>query len=101
MKISYSWLNELVEHLPDPMKLAEILTMRGFEVEEITSPGADIQDVVVGKILDCKQHPNADKLSLCQVTDGEQTYPIVCGAKNENRRSRGTGARGQHPSGKL
>lgn len=82
MKISYSWLNELVEHLPDPMKLAEILTMRGFEVEEITSPGADIQDVVVGKILDCKQHPNADKLSLCQVTDGEQTYPIVCGAKN-------------------
>src|SRR5690606_40122939 len=78
----YTWLNELVEHLPAPMKLAEILTMRGFEVEEITSPGADIQDVVVGKILDCKQHPNADKLSLCQVTDEEQTYPIVCGAKN-------------------
>ena len=64
MKISYSWLNELVEHLPDPMKLAEILTMRGFEAggNNLTRRGYSGRGG--GKILDCKQHPNADKLLL-------------------------------------
>ncbi|MDX9753292.1 MAG: phenylalanine--tRNA ligase subunit beta [bacterium] len=82
MKIPYSWLAELVEQIPSPAQLAEILTMLGFEVEEIASPGEAIKDVVIGKILQKDPHPDADKLSFCQVTDGETTYPIVCGASN-------------------
>lgn len=82
MKLPYSWLNELVDNLPGPEELAETLIMRGFEVEEMISPGDGIQDVVVGQILEQQQHPNADKLSYCQVTDGQETYSIVCGASN-------------------
>jgi phenylalanyl-tRNA synthetase beta chain len=82
MKLPYSWLAELLETIPAPQQLADILTMLGFEVEEISSPGETIQDVVVGKILEKESHPDADKLSFCQVTDGENTYPIVCGASN-------------------
>jgi len=82
MKLPYFWLAELVENLPPAEELAEILTMRGFEIEEINAPGEEIQDVVIGKILDCQPHPNADKLSFCQVTDGSETYGIVCGASN-------------------
>lgn len=82
MKLPYSWLAELVEGLPSPVELESLLTLRGFEVEEMSSPGAEIQDVVIAKILERDPHPNADKLSLCQVTDGAQTYRIVCGANN-------------------
>ncbi len=82
MKLSYSWLCELIEDLPDPYEVADVLTMRGFEVEEVFSPGEPIKDLVVAKIEELKPHPNADKLTLCQVTDGSQEYEIVCGANN-------------------
>ncbi|MBN2328461.1 MAG: phenylalanine--tRNA ligase subunit beta [Candidatus Omnitrophica bacterium] len=82
MKLPYSWLNELAFNLPSPEKAAEILTMRGLEVEEISSVGEEIKDVVVAKILDMKPHPNADKLTVCHVSDGKKDYSIVCGAKN-------------------
>ena len=82
MKVSYSWLSEFVENIPAPKELSHILTMLGFEVEEVSSPGEAIKDVVVGKILEKGPHPDADKLSFCQVTDGENTYDIVCGASN-------------------
>jgi len=82
MKLPYSWLKELVDGLPVPDKAAEILTMIGFEVEEMSSPGDAIKDVVVGKILDMAPHPNADKLTLCNVTDGTSEHSIICGAKN-------------------
>ena len=82
MKLPYSWLSELVENIPAPNELSHILTMLGFEVEEVSSPGETIKDVVVGKILEKAPHPDADKLSFCQVTDGEKTYAIVCGASN-------------------
>lgn len=82
MKLPYSWLKELVKNLPSPEETARILTMRGFEVEEIACPGAEIKDIVVGKILDMKPHPNADKLTLCRVSDGAKELSVVCGAKN-------------------
>lgn len=82
MKLPYSWLAECVDGLPDPGTVAEQLILRGFEIEDVESPGALIQDVVVGQVLELKPHPNADKLTYCQVTDGAETYPIVCGAKN-------------------
>jgi len=82
MKLPYSWLREMVDGLPAPAEAAAILTMRGFEIEEWSSPGAAIQDILVAKILDLKPHPNADKLTLCDVTDGSRNYSIVCGASN-------------------
>lgn len=84
MKLPYSWLCELVNGLPEPERVAETLTMRGFEVEELARPGRAIQDVVVAKILSMRPHPDADKLTLCEVTDGHEQYSIVCGAKNMN-----------------
>lgn len=82
MKLSYSWLRELVDGLPAPEKLGELMTMAGFEVEEISSPGGKIRDVIIGKILKSGPHPNADKLTLNTVTDGTKEYTIVCGASN-------------------
>ncbi len=82
MKLPYSWLSELVDYIPPADEVAETLTMRGFEVEEVASPGEALKDVVVAKIVKMAPHPNADKLTLCQVTDGENELEIVCGAKN-------------------
>jgi len=82
MKLPYSWLQELVVGLPAPEETAAILTMRGFEIEDMVSPGAAIQEILVAKILALNPHPNADKLTLCDVTDGSRNYAIVCGASN-------------------
>lgn len=82
MKVTYSWLSELVEGMPSPDELADLFIMRGFEVEEATSPGDAIRDVVIGEIVEMGLHPNAEKLTFCHVTDGQETHPIVCGATN-------------------
>lgn len=89
MKISLKWINDYIdvqEYLTRPEALAEILTQAGLEVEDIQNPAKDFNFVVVGQILEKGQHPNADKLSLCQVTTGEGVvHQIVCGAKNHKQ----------------
>jgi phenylalanyl-tRNA synthetase beta chain len=83
MLISLNWLRELVDITLTPEKLAETLTIAGFEVENIEDRRALADGVVVGKVLDCQRHPNADKLSVCQVDLGqEDPSTIVCGASN-------------------
>lgn len=83
MRISIKWLRELVEIKLSPEDLAEVLTMAGFEVEEIEDRRSWANGVVVGKVLQCEPHPNADKLSVCQVDIGTgETLNIVCGASN-------------------
>ncbi|RJP24622.1 MAG: phenylalanine--tRNA ligase subunit beta [Candidatus Omnitrophota bacterium] len=82
MKIPYSWLAELVDNIPPAEETARLLTMRGFEVEGMESPGEPIKDIFVAKLLKTSPHPDADKLTLCQVADGEKEYEIVCGASN-------------------
>ncbi|MDF5716623.1 MAG: phenylalanine--tRNA ligase subunit beta [Rhizonema sp. NSF051] len=83
MRISLKWLQELVELKPSPEELAESLTMAGFEVEDIEDRRAWAAGVVVGKVLERQPHPNADKLSVCQVDIGTgETLNIVCGASN-------------------
>jgi phenylalanyl-tRNA synthetase beta chain len=86
MKISLKWLNEFVdikEYLVRPEPLAEILTKAGLEVEDIQNRSQDFKNVVVGLILKKEMHPNADRLSLCQVSTGESVvHQIVCGAQN-------------------
>ncbi|MFZ3231084.1 MAG: phenylalanine--tRNA ligase subunit beta [Pseudobdellovibrio sp.] len=86
MKISLKWINEFVdikEYFTKAQDLADILTKAGLEVEEIQDKAKDFKNVVVGFIKTKDKHPNADKLSLCQVeiADGVITQ-IVCGAQN-------------------
>jgi phenylalanyl-tRNA synthetase beta chain len=83
MKFSVNWLREFVELPPQVEELAELLTMAGVEIEGIEHRGANIDKVVVAQISSSAQHPNADRLSVCQVDDGSgQPRQIVCGAKN-------------------
>ncbi|MDB9322642.1 phenylalanine--tRNA ligase subunit beta [Nodularia spumigena CS-591/04] len=83
MRISLNWLRELVEIKLSPEELAETLTMAGFEVEDIEDRNTWANGVVVGKVLERQPHPNADKLSVCQVDIGaSEPLNIVCGAPN-------------------
>ena len=83
MRISLNWLQELVELKLSPEDLAETLTMSGFEVEDIEDRGTWADGVVIGKVVQREQHPNADKLSVCQVDVGQgENLNIVCGASN-------------------
>lgn len=85
MKVSLEWLNDYVDL--DGLTVGAIshaLTMVGFEVEGVETAGLPkLENVVVGEILSFEQHPNADRLSVCQVDVGDGTErTIVCGAKN-------------------
>ncbi len=83
MRISLKWLQELVDLKLSPEELAETLTMAGFEVEDIEDRRTWASGVVVGRVLERQPHPNADKLSVCQVDIGaDETLNIVCGASN-------------------
>ena len=82
MLVPISWLKEYIEIDIPPEQLGEMLTMAGLELEALHFRGKDIEDIIVARILEIKKHPNADKLSLCCVTDGEKSYNIVCGADN-------------------
>jgi phenylalanyl-tRNA synthetase beta chain len=83
MRISLNWLRELVEIKLSHEELAETLTMAGFEVEHIEDRRTWANGVVVGRVLERQPHPNADKLSVCQVDIGaDETLNIVCGASN-------------------
>lgn len=84
MLVSLKWLKDYVNVDLKASELAESLTMAGLEVDEIKIIKPAFSGVVVAKIISVKPHPSADKLSLCEVTDGSQNYPIVCGAKNIN-----------------
>ena len=86
MKISFNWLQQFVNHNVDEIETAEILTNLGLEVEGVDKfesiPGS-LEGIVVGKVLSCEQHPNADKLKLTSVDIGEkEELQIVCGAPN-------------------
>lgn len=85
MKISFNWLAEYIdisEFKDKPEELGKKLTDVGLEIEGIQDQTKMWGHVVVAKIITKKTHPNADRLSLCQVKVGDETVPIVCGAKN-------------------
>ena len=83
MRVSLNWLKELVDIDMSPEELGRVLTIAGFELEELIDLRANADGVVVGKVLERSQHPNADKLSVCQVDVGaDEPLNIVCGASN-------------------
>jgi len=83
MRVSLSWLQDMV-NIPVPInELAEKLSIAGFEVESLEDLSSLAEGVLVGFVISKQQHPNADKLSVCQVNIGaEEPLQIVCGAPN-------------------
>ncbi len=82
MKISLSWLREFVDIPVGVEELAHRLTMAGLAVDAVDDERRAFDGIVVGYVLERVKHPNADKLSVCQVDVGGQTKEIVCGAPN-------------------
>ena len=82
MKIPYSWLKEFIDTHLSPAQAQEALTMAGVEVSSCRFLGEGLDSVVTARILEMRPHPDADRLSLCKVTDGSTTFGIVCGAIN-------------------
>jgi len=82
VKVSYRWLEEFVP-LAAPEELAKQLTLAGLEVESVTPAAPPFSGVVVGEVMESTRHPDAEKLSVCQVTtDGTNRLQIICGATN-------------------
>ena len=85
MRVPLSWLNDFVK-IDDiePKELAEKLTRAGLQVETIETVGAEaLSDlIVVAEVLECEAHPQSDHLHVCKVTDGKETFQVVCGAPN-------------------
>ena len=82
MRTPIRWLQDYVDIDLSPGEIAERLTMAGLEVDSVEPKRPDFSDVVVARVLSVKPHPDADKLSICQVRTGETVYPVVCGAPN-------------------
>lgn len=85
MKIAYNWI---LSYLPKPIaieELSRILTSIGLEVEgieKVEKIKGSLKDLVIGEVLSCEPHPNADKLKITNVTIGDEPLQIVCGAPN-------------------
>ena len=82
MEVSLNWIKKYVDLDVDVQTLSQALTSLGFEVEACRTQGAGLTNVVAAEVLECERHPEADKLSVCKVNDGTETYPVVCGAPN-------------------
>ena len=82
MKITYNWLAQYVDFDWPPEELGERLTMLGLEVEKLERVGGGYEGVVAAEVLSREPHPNADRLSVCRVSDGKEERQIVCGATN-------------------
>jgi len=82
MRISYNWLKKYIDFDLTSEQLADYLTFAGIEVEEVIQIGTELQQILVAEIVEKKPHPDAEKLSVCTVNDGETNLQIVCGAPN-------------------
>ena len=83
MNVSLNWLSEYVEHGLSADALADLLTMSGLEVEGVERAGPALDGVVVGRVVDVRPHPDADRLQVCDVDLGDgDPVQIVCGAPN-------------------
>lgn len=82
MLIPLSWIKEYLDLNLSPAEIAKILTMAGLEVDSYKTIDLGVENVVVGHVLQVDKHPNADKLCVATVTDGQEVYQVVCGAPN-------------------
>ncbi|EWC40334.1 phenylalanine--tRNA ligase subunit beta [Stutzerimonas stutzeri] len=82
MKFSEQWLRSWVNPQISREELVARLSMVGLEVDAVTAVAGSFSGVVVGEVLETVQHPDADKLRVCQVSNGSETFQVVCGAPN-------------------
>ena len=82
MKFTFSWLQDHLDTDASAAEIADRLTMIGLELEEIVDRSAGLAGFVVGRLVEVRDHPNADKLKLCTVDTGSGLVEVVCGAPN-------------------
>ena len=82
MKITLNWLKQHLETDASLEELCDRLTMLGLEIESVTDRAKGLETFVVAHVEDAVKHPDADKLKVCKVNDGSQTWEVVCGAPN-------------------
>ncbi|MBE3102626.1 MAG: phenylalanine--tRNA ligase subunit beta [Bacilli bacterium] len=83
MLVSTKWLADYIDIKGiTPAELAEKITRSGIEVESVNDRSHGMTNVVVGHVLECGKHPDADRLSICQVSFGAEVTQIICGAPN-------------------
>ncbi len=82
MKFSEQWLRGWVNPQVGRDELVARLSMAGLEVDSVSPAAGVFSGVVVGEVLSTEQHPDADKLRVCQVSNGSETFQVVCGAPN-------------------
>ena len=82
MKFTLSWLKEHLDTIATVAEIVDAMTMAGLEVEHVSDPAAKLAAFTVAKVIDAVQHPNADRLRVCQVDTVDGRKEIVCGAPN-------------------
>ena len=82
MKVTRNWLAEYVEFDLSAEELSHRLTMAGLEVDAMEQLGAGLESVIVARLADVQPHPDADRLTVCQVETGSESVQVVCGATN-------------------
>ncbi|MFH0837658.1 MAG: phenylalanine--tRNA ligase subunit beta [Patescibacteria group bacterium] len=83
MKISLDWLGDFITITEkDKQKIKDIITERSAEIETMEAQGGHLDNIVVGKVIGIKKHPNADALQLCTVNDGQENIQVICGGSN-------------------
>lgn len=82
MKFSEQWLRQWVDPPIETKTLCDQLTLAGLEVDSIEPVAGDFNNVIVGEVISTEQHPDADRLKICQVNIGDEALTIVCGGKN-------------------
>ena len=86
MKISLNWLKEYIdlEGLPSN-EIVQKLTMSGLEVEDVFDQNKLLRKFIVGFVENKEKHPNADRLTVCKVSNGSESFQVICGAQNVER----------------
>ena len=82
MIVTYNWLKEFVDFDFTPQELCDRLTMAGLEVDALVNIGGDLDSVIVAQLDSVEPHPDADRLTVCQVNTGTEVVQVVCGATN-------------------
>jgi phenylalanyl-tRNA synthetase beta chain len=81
MKLPLSWIRDYISFSASPEEISSQLTMQGLEIDAIHQI-KEIEGIIIGEVISCTKHPNADKLSVCRVNTGDRELQVVCGAPN-------------------
>ena len=86
MKFTWLWLKDHIQTDENISKIVSCLPMIGLEVDEVIDKSKNLKEFVIGKVNECKQHPNADRLKILSVDDGSGNYhQVICGAPNAKK----------------